>query len=410
MDAPAEETAHGVRQVPAPCSVIRVRGSRYGRAAMERDLAKLTHTATGRHTTLFHIAANAGSLAAGGEIEIESALAALEITARLVGMPEAELRRTISDGVSRGVESPRRAPTDSTMIASANDARVEVVEWWERVCADDWSDRRGATTLKILGGFYQLATTAGKVRLRQSYREIAEAAGVSVGTVAKHEARWSRYVAVVHKGSRTGKAPRDGRAANPTNRSVFQLLTTARKGIRPEATVTAEAGLFPDRALSIPSAVALADPACDVWQHWAAGWRLWCALDDCETATAKQLAETTGRSVVSIRRTLNRLAEWQLASRDGDGGWRRLDVAPPTTVVPHRDRRRERHRAEREQFHAYLHARGLTTPGQEPAADISHDDAEAVPSTPAQTSRPVCSDACTVAVAALSCGGGRCRG
>ena len=59
-----------------------------------------------------------------------------------------------------------------------------------------------ATTKRILAAFGLLALELGKVSFAASYRQIAELAGVSVGTVAKHQQHFARWVYPVAKGSR----------------------------------------------------------------------------------------------------------------------------------------------------------------------------------------------------------------
>jgi hypothetical protein len=365
---------------PVRVSEPYLQGSPYGRAALERDLAKLEWTHRGRHVTLFHVAANAGALVAGGELDETSARVALEAAARRVGLSESELRRTVRDAMRVGGMQPRSAPRDGEMIRGANQARVRVQLWWERAQADPvFATRRGATTLKILGGFYLLAARTGKVRLVESYREVAEAAGVSVGTISKHEPFWSKYVAVVQKGSRFGRA-RVETSSGRTNRSVFQLLVPGGemgaavqgsgagmaipvvRGNMPEASLTAVAGLFPSEishgaVMSAPRSGECSDPGCDIWQRWGSGWRLWTLLDEAESCTAEDLAVRTGSSVRTVRNEMTKLVFWGVAGEVEEGSFVRVSGEPPAMPVGYGVRRRSRHRVERELFSSYLAAR-----------------------------------------------------
>lgn len=352
-------------------------GSRYGRSALERDLVKLQQWPK-RHLTLFHIAANAGALVAGGELDEVSAELVLKSSGRRVGLPEYEVCRTVEAGMRRGSSQPRYAPRHGQMVSSANDARDRAARWWQWVSQQDWSSRRGPTTLKILAGFYTLASGAGKLRLVQSYREIAEAAGVSVGTVSKHEPVWSRYVAVVSKGNRNGVASVERPGEAKTNRSVFQLVASRadsaiegsdpwkgnRFGNRPEASRTAKAGLFPKTTYENaeigwfgpdPASDPLANPAADYWWSWSGGWRLLGAIGG-DGASLDELCERLGRSRRSVRAGLRQLEADCVVERCGEL-WRRASNAAPETPVPYGQRRRERHVTEREAFAMWIRAK-----------------------------------------------------
>ena len=61
-----------------------------------------------RHETIYRESAIIGELVAGGCIDREAATVALVEAGLAIGKPEAEVRRTVRDGLDRGAQSPRR--------------------------------------------------------------------------------------------------------------------------------------------------------------------------------------------------------------------------------------------------------------------------------------------------------------
>jgi DNA-binding transcriptional ArsR family regulator len=264
-----------------------------------------------RHRSLFGAACALGELVAGGELAHDEACVALERVGRLVGLSESDVRSAVRAGMHRGAERPRRAPESGHKIADRVDAILRVVAWFNAALDDpSFRGRRGATGLRILAGFAVKAIAAGKVEVAESYRELAEAAGVSAGTVAKHVPVLSAWVRRVRCGSvRTG-------------RSVWRLRVARATGNNPTTSDQYASGLF-------PNARTLADPAHNYWYRWPSGWRLYHALwrSDGEASTS-QLAALTGLHPGSVRRALKQLQADHLVVRTTPGQWMVLEGAP----------------------------------------------------------------------------------
>ncbi len=278
-----------------------------------------------------------GELVGGGELARIHAERMLLDAGRAVRLPESEVRRTVRRGLNHGEQKPRRAPEGGTMLRDRAEAVEAVIGWWSAVTATDWHGARAATDLRILAGFALLAMRAGKVRLAESYREVAEAAGVSVGTITKHRMALAKWVRRVECGSRfkTG------------TRSVWQLVGRA-TGNKPASPARDASGMF-------PSARTITDPAHPLWHRWSTGWRIACLLDPGEVSTVRSLASVTGLHPGSVRRLLARLAAEGVAASDGDGGWTLTDPGHQVdTIVDFVAERRAMHRAQRIVHRAWL--------------------------------------------------------
>jgi hypothetical protein len=193
-----------------------------------------------------------------------------------------------------------------------------------------------------LSAFFLLAVRAGRVELDDSLRQIAEAGGLSHECVRKHRSALAPWVIVVSKGNRNGARHR-WRLNLAAGESAPTLT-----GQRPSP--TGKSGLSTLARLAVRGT--LTDPAHDHWGRWSGGWRLFCALDSEDGATATELAVSTGASVGGTRRNLRRLEGEGLAIRDDDGAWRLgSEQAQGAEVeIPHAARRRQRHRKQREDF------------------------------------------------------------
>lgn len=83
----------------------------YTNAAFENELSRLaTATAGNRNTTLNTTAFNLGQFVAAGELAEIECVAALESTARAIGLGETEARKTIQSGMNAGKNKPRVLP------------------------------------------------------------------------------------------------------------------------------------------------------------------------------------------------------------------------------------------------------------------------------------------------------------
>jgi DNA-binding transcriptional ArsR family regulator len=320
----AKQSTRGQRQIS---------GTAYGRGVVtgRLDAIALTKAGGGRHSTLWHAARCSGEYIAGGELFDEDQVAAMLIsTGCSVGVARRDAERQVRRGIEKGKRNPKVAPRSEGMH-NRNDAIARVVEWWAAVESGRWHGRRGASALKILAAFAMLAAGAGKCRLSESYRDIAEAAGVSVGTVSNTRALWQPYVRLVHRGHRFAGT-----------RSEWQLVLRKTKWTNlnsPEDIPTGEPGLFKKVHFS-------GSPNADLWEQWPTGWRVYRMLPARDTTTVSEIAATTGLHPKTIRRALKVLAEHRLAHRLNRFEWRGYEQRemPEGLAL---ERRKQRHKRER---------------------------------------------------------------
>jgi hypothetical protein len=84
----------------------------YGQAALDGEVARVTHAPRGqRNDTLYHAARRLGRLAAAGELHSDDAAAALLAAARQCGVVtddgEQQQLNTINSGLQAGAGNPR---------------------------------------------------------------------------------------------------------------------------------------------------------------------------------------------------------------------------------------------------------------------------------------------------------------
>lgn len=342
------------RTPPAPARLAPVNSdTAYGRAALHAEADAVECAPHGlRHRTIFAAACACGELLAGGELADRGAVEAFLVAAALSALPDdpAGARRAVRRGLDRGAAKPRTAP-DTQGLSSRGEAVAAVCGWWERVQAGVPADRRTPNTLRIAAAFALQACAAGRVDVSASYRQIAEAAGVSVGTVAGHLPRLDPFLRVVEAGSRQTGVP-----------TVWRLRTDLNSPPPPGE----ESGLFkvvhpPALRLPRPDLDPLDAPNHDAWTGWPNGWRVYLALDAVEPRSVAGLADALDLHPRTIRRALHRIAALGAATCDGDGGWR---LAADRRVDNPGDalrRRRERHEADRVRWrhwrHRLLHSR-----------------------------------------------------
>jgi hypothetical protein len=95
-------------------------GSKYGKAALERECRAVASAAEGtRNATLNRAALALGQLAAGGELLQADAESELLSAAHECGLPEQEARATITSGMTAGAREPRSAPPPQPRAAPA---------------------------------------------------------------------------------------------------------------------------------------------------------------------------------------------------------------------------------------------------------------------------------------------------
>lgn len=319
-------------------------GCRYSRAALSSEVDRIVSAPTGfRHRTIFAAACHVGELVAGGELDETTAEGfLLHAGQRLTGgdLTVPAVRRAVRRGLDRGKQKPRTAP-DGTGLRNRSEAVAEAIEWWSAVESSEWRGAVAGTTLRILAAFALLAVKAGKVRLQESYREVAEAAGVSAGTISKHRSRWLPWVRQVRVGNRfTG------------TRTEWQLFLRE-SGNTPASPVGRASGLFSD-------ARTLRNPAHNLWHRWSNGWRIYCLLSEEEPLGVADLVVATGLHPSTIGRIGARLIFLGVAERNEDG-WSATNTVDVEVLhhdgVDHAAQRRRRHQLDRLVHHRWQTAR-----------------------------------------------------
>lgn len=115
-DAPDWLVSRVVELPRSPCTrmplIARIGDAgRYGAAALAREAERVAVSVEGaRHATTISAACSIGRLVAGGEIDEGDAELRLVEAALCSGLPEREARRTVTDGLRKGMQSPRRRP------------------------------------------------------------------------------------------------------------------------------------------------------------------------------------------------------------------------------------------------------------------------------------------------------------
>jgi hypothetical protein len=315
--------------------------TRYGAAALDSTIDRLQQTIEGhRHRDLFVASLGIGSLTAGGELHEGYAHSQLVEIGLVLGLARADVERQVTRGLTLGQANPRSAPRKETLDGAA-DARVRTLAWWDAIASDPaLRTRTGTTTLKILAGFALLAMHAGKVKLSESYRQVAEAAGVSPGTVVKHRAALAPYVRQVIVHRRT-----------ECKGTEWQLVV--RRGHLETALRSRE--VTPQ--VLFPNGHPLGDPSANVWHRRSGWWAAWSMLDEDEGLTVAELGAAIGRQPRTVRRILGWMAAEGLVVAV-EGRWCRQEAAvAPVVEVDHAEARKARHAAERDAWRRHLAAR-----------------------------------------------------
>jgi len=312
-----------------------VGGSTYARAALESEIGMVKSAPNGRRTpTLFHAAIVGGELIASRQVDRATVESALLIVAgaRNVGDAERQIRR----GIERGMRHPRNPRrTAGRFITTRGEARQVVFEWSEQLDATG-TDRR------ICMAIASHCWSVGSTTIDLSFREVAEAAGVSRTTVARRAGGLARWVRIVRGGQRFRKQ-------DTRTRWRIVLRDGVSKRDRPKAFPSGVGGL--SRNETHPS-----DPSANVWDRWSSGWAAWQALDLEDSTTATFLIAVTGYSRPTIYRNLRRLEDLGLARRT-EAGWVRVDVELGPADFSLREFRRRQHERERGLHARFLEAR-----------------------------------------------------
>lgn len=348
---------------------LRGPATRYGAAALHSEVERALHAPRGfRHKTLFSAACRVGELVGGGEIGESFAVSQLvELGLVLKPAERSEVERTVRAGLERGRGTCRSAPTSGSMINNGGEARMRVLALLVRANSDveRWRGVKGTSDLRVLVAVSLLALHAGKVRIGASYREIVEASGVGLGTVARSlGALEGTYLRKIHVAG----------AHRRKDRSVLQMLVPNEWHEAFMCDTTEQAGGPHDRqkarcsnlALdSVRLRSALRDPSHPLWRRRGSGWRMWCALAEDRDAggsglSTVSLASAADVSVRTVWRNLSYLREHGVVV-SLEGRWFAVDDTVALDAVaylePARELVRERHRLDREAHRLWLTAR-----------------------------------------------------
>ena len=311
---------------------------RYGLVAVCRELDLIESATSGsRHRDLFASSCRVGNLVGAGLVDEAWATRLVLERAEVLGLPDSDRRRQVARGIERGKRTPR-VPRPRAEITNNGEAREAVLRWWQRVANDPRvaEGRRGPMRLRILATFRDNALTAGRIELDESLRELAEAAGVSLGTIHNYRDELAPWVKVVRSDGR--------RLAHSSIRTRWRLHFDAGSEPDPEDRLAG-----PLLATSSSDRDEIASRQNDQWHAWAGGWLAYGVLDADEAQTASEIAQRIGKGAGSVRRTLARLARAGLAVRDELGRWTSTSArtAPEPTYERPRQRHK-RHEAERE--------------------------------------------------------------
>ncbi len=319
-------------------------GDRYGHAALRSELRRVLDAGT--RASVLKAAARMGELAAGNHLDSDYVRQRLIGAAVEAGRPRIEVYKAIEYGLRQGLQRPRSASTSGTMIRSRIEAILRVVTMMELAEVTNWPARR--VTPKVLAGLHLMALRAGKVRIDTSFRELAEVAGVSVGSIgsslAQLEGLWLRVV-------------RTGSRSKAKSRTLIQLLLP--KGPETSCAVLEHAG---PRPAPVPPAcspnaqadeLALLHPGHDLWARRTNAWRIFCALvAHAAPAGVVELVTHLGAKRRTVETNLRWLENLGLVEKDEDQ-WRALDLTDGARKVTKLgiarvgELRRQRHRDDR---------------------------------------------------------------
>lgn len=116
----ADATPSSTRRAGAPSVASWGNSSRYGLAALEREIRVLRSASAGeRNGALNRSAFTLAQLVSGGELDEPLARAELSAAARAVGLHEGEATKTIASGFGSGLKHPRSRPERSSPLPTS---------------------------------------------------------------------------------------------------------------------------------------------------------------------------------------------------------------------------------------------------------------------------------------------------
>lgn len=289
--------------------------TRYGRAALESITDEILGASVGeRHHVVFTASLKGGSLVGGNEIDPTEAEATLVRAALERGLERSDAERQVSRGIEKGRLNPRSAPKDGRMVSGSVECREIALAWSQAVTESD-ADPTTKAILLVIG---RECIEHGRVETNQSFRQVAELAGVSVSTVHRIAEQVDDWVRVIRAGH------------GPKTCTKWRLRSRT-----------------PKNALV---AVPTVDPAENQFHRNKAEWLAFAHLDPAEPTTPEELARIAGRS---RRWVANRLRKWVtsgIATVTAAGVVAVAGAGFAVTAVDHRKLRQRRHLADRKDW------------------------------------------------------------
>jgi hypothetical protein len=101
-------------------------GTRYGLKGLEREIENLlSQQEGGRNNALNKATYSLAQLSAGGELDEETAIRALDEAAHTIGLESDEIQETIKQGWSAGLRMPRQAPERDVPVTKSYETFIE---------------------------------------------------------------------------------------------------------------------------------------------------------------------------------------------------------------------------------------------------------------------------------------------
>lgn len=329
--------------VPTPC---RGCGSRYGVTAA-RAIADRVGSAADPRRQWIAAAAELGRLVAGGQVEEDFAETLVLDLADAIGRDTSEAHKAWRWALRAGQRSPR-TPSPTRRVTT-HTVVEDVLAWWDQIATDPTltEARSGATARKVLSGVALVAINAHRIEVGMSYRQLAEAGGLSLATVKRTRALWGRHLVVAR--------PADRRRGQ---RTVWRLRFSTTDGAHSDPNAGGRGHGHSPNGLRMraPSSGDVGLPGGNAWHRCSGCWATWSALDVTEPATPKDIAPAIGRHPGTVRKTLRRLAADGLVIEVA-GGWVRVPDAAEPEGPDFAAARRARHEIERSHYRYGLRMR-----------------------------------------------------
>ena len=317
----------------------------YGETALQSELALLDSLADQRIHKLWIASLKIGSLVGGGEIRLERAQAVLAHAGRVtLRLSPRDVEKTVAKALNKGMQSPRMAPCWGT-IERANDAMLRWFDWWESLASEDFQGTKGTSLLRMLAAFAITGITVGKLDLRFSVRQAAEASGLGKGKACE-------LLKPGGEVERRGHLKPVGRRARPgdlnfTSATTWRPILKRGFEVQNGCLVAGTKSLYPKTPLRAPD--------LNLFHRKPCAYRLHALLSPEEEVTVTQLATAIGFGIEAVRTNLRFLASHGLAERVDRVTWRGAGALPDRDVpaadgIDHADQKQKQFKKEREDY------------------------------------------------------------